>query len=182
MFKFCLYLAVLAVAYAQSNLSNNFMAKINVTSHFDNHYINDVGQIWEDYKDHRNRFDQQLKDGHEIEILQLFDNKTAYMVWDNKKCEHKPDDRKMEGFWDWVADAKASGPCWGSTSAAGTLYKRVDKDFDAQVCVAADNTTPYWSDFGVDKDNRRANRNITFTSYTPGVPAASNFAVPSCCN
>ena len=85
------------------------------------------GKIWSDATSQSDRFDLDSKDGNDrFEGLDLFKQKIAYDIFEDKRCGNHTLDRSFEPFFGWVSKAKKTGSCKGPKTDLGSEYELRD--------------------------------------------------------
>jgi hypothetical protein len=192
MTRILLICVLIAFAVAQPplrpTLDDSFSADAAVVDHYKGRPRSFHGTWYVNADAHNEAFDATLKHFGKINFYHFYNVSKAYEYRPkHETCRSFTDTRPWYTVFDWVAQSKLNGSCkkYG-TSILGHKWERLVKDksgglaLQLELCASDDSQTPYW--ISIKDFVRKFHRDVTFNSYTPGVPAGSNFQLPSECN
>jgi len=137
------------------------------------------GTEYTDAQNQRAAFVHKFSNGDTDEFVGFTQNHSAYNFGTfngTQHCDVHQDPRPWFNEWAWVAQTKAAGSC-SANGQNGQAWALTDRDGTITLC--ANGAIPLQVSF---KGNDGHTETTTFTSFVPGVPPASAFAVPANCH
>ena len=148
--------------------------------------------LYESYSGKQRRA-MTIRDNQQLDIFQFAFNSTEYFV-NGTKCERRPFNAPWISYWDWLKNSTHGGTCstkkiMGSLWTTSQIFYNffffyhflnfflVLGQFHLKLCAQTSTNTPLVLtvlDGGLETQT-------VFNTFTPGVPAASNFQLPSQC-
>jgi len=171
-------LAFVAIAYCQTPPTISASSTATTVATFANRTFQGTEYI--DAQNQRTAFVHKFNDGNEDDNVAFTSNHSEYNFGTfngTHHCEARHDPRPWFNIWEWVAHSKSAGACTGN-GKSGTAWAVTDDAGTFTLCAAAD--IPLTVSF---KDAHDGHVDTTtYTSFVPGVPPVSDFAVPSHCH
>jgi len=168
-------LVALALAQTPPTISPSFSAATAAT--FGNRTFNGLEYV--DAQNQRDAFDHKFPNGDLESEVFFAGNHSAYRFGTyngTAYCRVERDPRPWFNQWEWVATSKSTGACTvGSQSGQG--WQASNQGHTITLCASG--SIPLGVSF---TDGQGHTDNTVYTTFTPGVPAASNFNTPGNCH
>jgi len=167
---------LIALAFCAPMINDNFTSNDIVKRTIKNstHSFSETTYEW--YSGRMRRIDTTINSS-KIVVYQFDTNHTEYVDVDATHCIRRDFREPWVPFFDWVRYSKASGSCAVDGKSGSKWVDDRRREFVLTLCAAGDVPLAVM----VDDSDRGVSDTVTFSTFTSGNPAVSNFNLPARC-
>jgi len=169
--------AAIALSFAYPTINDNFVSQSTVARRFHNETRTHSETVYEWFAGRQRRIDTTYDQTTKITVYQFAQNHTEYIDVNGVHCDRRDFFEPWVPFFDWLKNSKQNGTCTVSGKSGQLWVDLLRNGVDITLCASGD--TPLAFDV-IDK-NQVTLDVVTFNTFTPGIPPASNFQMPARC-